>query len=106
MADQQPGQQLQVKITDEALRGSYANALSVQHTKEEFIIDFMSLFPPTGIVDARIFTIPSSFKRMVAALNENLSRYEASFGKIEDAVKPESSSLTQTESHKIGFRAD
>jgi hypothetical protein len=106
MADQQQPQQMQVKISDEVLRGSYSNALSVQHTKEEFVIDFMTLFPPNGIVGARVFSQPSSFKKMVAALTENLSRYEATFGKIEDAVKSDASSLTHTESNKIGFRAD
>ena len=105
MPDQQPAQ-LQVKISDDALKGSYANALSVQHTKDEFVVDFMALFPPSGIVGARVFAQPVSFKKMVAALNENLSRYEATFGKIEDAAKSDASALTHTEPTRIGFRAD
>ena len=78
----QPGQQMQVKVTDEMLRGVYANMAQIAHTPEEFILDFMNLFPPTGTVTARVILSPQHVKRIAAALQENIKRYEDQFGVI------------------------
>jgi len=93
----QAGQQMQVKVPDEVLKGVYANMVQIAHTPEEFILDFMNLFPPTGIVTARVILSPSHMKRIVAALQDNLKRYEAQFGNIKVAEAPD---------HKIGFRTE
>lgn len=73
---------MQVKMTDEMLRGVYANMAQIAHTPEEFILDFMNLFPPTGTVTARVILSPQHVKRIVAALQENIKRYEDQFGVI------------------------
>jgi len=80
--------QIQIKATDEILRGVYANAMQVRHNKEEFVSDFMTLQPPHGSLNARIFTSPGHFKRMVLAMQENLKKYENSFGEIQIAEGP------------------
>ena len=84
---QQP-RNIQIKIDDETLKGRYANMMQVAHSREEFIMDFMNIFPPTGIVVSRIITRPEHFKRIVTALQENLRRYEQSFGEIKAAEGP------------------
>jgi hypothetical protein len=89
--------QLQVKVPDEVLKGIYANMLQVGHSREEFVLDFMNLFPPAGIVSARVVVSPAHMKRMVAALQDNLKRYEQQHGQIEAGEAPE---------HKIGFRTE
>jgi hypothetical protein len=89
--NQQPANQLQVKITDEILRGVYANMVQVGHTAEEFILDFLNIVPPSGIVVSRVIVSPSHFKRLVSAMQENLKRYEAEFGTISLAVVPDQS---------------
>ena len=89
-------QQIQVKISDEVLKGFYANTMQVLHTQEEFVIDFMNLFPPNGIVGSRIMLSPSHMKRIVSALQDNVAKYEQAYGKIQQANVPE---------HKIGFQA-
>ena len=81
-------QQINIKINDEVLAGKYANAMQVTHTKEEFVLDFMNILPPNGIVTARVITSPGHMKRIIKALQENLGRYEAIFGKIEEAEAP------------------
>ena len=63
--------------------------MQVAHTKEEFIIDFMNMFPPVATLNARIILSPGHAKRMVAALAENVKRYEDAHGKIETAAAPE-----------------
>ena len=81
-------QNIQVKIDDETLKGRYANMLQITHNKEEFVLDFMNVFPPTGIMTARIFTRPGHAKRIDRALAENLSRYESEYGEIKEAEVP------------------
>lgn len=99
MTEQQPQKnqnQIQIKATDEKLKGEYANIMQVLHTKEEFVLDFMNVFPPTGTLNARIIVSPSHFKRMLAALIENLKKYESKFGNLEASEAPTSA---------IGFQA-
>ena len=85
MADQR---ELPVKIPESLLHGVYANQMVVSHTREEFLLDYINLFPPSGVLNARVIVSPGHMKRMIRALQENLSRYEARFGKIEEAAPP------------------
>ena len=92
----QNAQQIQIKATDDKLKGEYANAANIFHTREEFVLDFINIFPPTGTLNARIIVSPGHFKRMLAAMTENLKKYESQFGNVEASVAPSSS---------IGFQA-
>jgi len=84
----EPEAGLNVKISDDELKGRYSNLLRITHTREEFILDFINLAPPQGIVIARIVTSPGHFKRIIRALGANLERYEASYGTIQEAPEP------------------
>ena len=95
---QQQGQQVQVKVTDEALKGSYANMVQIGHTAEEFILDFMNLFPPQGQLVSRVIVSPAHMKRIVTALEQNLKQYESQFGVIQAGQGPAT--------HNIGFRTE
>lgn len=84
-----PGQpELNVKITDDELKGRYSNLLRVTHTRDEFILDFINVVPPQGIVSARIVTSPGHLKRIIRALSNNLAHYEQSHGTIAEAPEP------------------
>ena len=87
-------QKLQVKVPERILPGVYSNQMMVAHTREEFVIDFINLFPPEGIVNARVIVSPGHLKRMIRALKDNLSRYEAKYGPIIEATPPEPDALT------------
>lgn len=89
MTDQPTPQELQIKIGDEELKGRYANLVRITHTREEFILDFIQMMPPQGIVTARVVTSPAHVKRLVQALATNLSRYEEAFGPIAELPGPE-----------------
>ena len=78
------------------MRGVYANMANILHTKEEFVIDFMNIFPPTGTLNARIILSPGHMKRMVAAMTENLKKYEDQFGLVRASEAP---------SNSIGFQS-
>jgi hypothetical protein len=87
---QNPGQQVQIKASDEKLAGQYANMMQVSHTREEFVLDFVNVLPPSGQLVSRILVSPAHAKRILAALEENVKKYEAQFKKIEgtDSDKP------------------
>ncbi len=89
-------QQVQIKAKDEDLKGKYSNLMQVLHTKEEFILDFFLVSPPTGVLASRVIVNPSHMKRMITALKDNIEKYEAKFGKIEEVEIPEP---------KIGFQS-
>lgn len=74
--------QITIKISDDMMKGVYANNLVVAHSKEEFVLDFIMTMGPQGTVCARVITTPSHMKRFLKALNENMARYESQFGEI------------------------
>ncbi|MXX75854.1 MAG: DUF3467 domain-containing protein [Holophagales bacterium] len=86
--DQDPSSSINVKIGDAELKGAYSNLLRITHTREEFILDFINVVPPQGIVSARIVTSPGHLKRIIRALGTNLRRYEEVHGVIEEAPDP------------------
>ena len=77
-----------IKIPEGVLAGVYANQMVVRHSREEFILDFITLTPPEGVVTARVIVSPGHLKRMIAALSENLARYEKSYGSVEPSEAP------------------
>jgi hypothetical protein len=88
MDERPPPNRIDVKISDEELKGRYANLLRVTHTREEFFLDFINLLPPQGVVTARVVLSPGHLKRIVGALAANLARYEESFGRLDAAQEP------------------
>lgn len=76
---------LQVQIDDDLSQGTYANLVLVNHTENEFVLDFAFLQPSAtrAKVRARVISSPRHTKRLLAALQKNLERYEERFGTIE-----------------------
>lgn len=97
MANQQ---QIQIKISDDVLKGVYSNLVVVGHSKEEFTMDFVSVSPAQGqgVVTAKVFLSPGHAKRLLAALSDNIGKYEKQFGTIQAAQEAPVNG-------EIGFRA-
>ncbi len=91
MAERDDG--INIKIGDDELKGRYSNLLRITHTREEFILDFINVVPPQGVVTSRIVTSPGHLKRILHALGDNLKRYEDRFGEIVAAAEPEGGTL-------------
>ena len=85
-----PDMQLQIQLDDETANGRYVNMALVNHTETEFTLDFIYVQPqqPKAQVLSRIITSPKHMKRLLLAMQDNLSKYEAKFGPIE-LVDPE-----------------
>jgi len=79
---------LLIKVPEDVARGVYANTMAVFHTREEFVLDFLNIFPQGGMATARVITSPGHIKRIIRALDENLRRYEDRFGTVEEAPPP------------------
>ena len=99
MEKSQQGQQnqLQVKVSDKILKGVYSNMVQIGHTREEFVLDFMNVYPPAGTLNSRVIMSPSHIKRVLTAIEDNIKKYEAQFAKIEAVQAPQ---------HTVGFRIE
>lgn len=75
---------LQIDLDENTAQGVYSNFAVVNHSDAEFVIDFVYLQPmqPKAKVRSRIITTPKHAKKLMAALSENLKRYEERFGPI------------------------
>lgn len=92
--EQNKGSQLQIELTPEVAGGTYANLAMIAHGNTEFIIDFIGMLPgmQKAKVNSRIVMVPEHAKRLLFALQENISRYEQAFGPI---VLPEQKAQQQ-----------
>ena len=77
--------QLQIEIDAATANGVFVNMAMVNHTETEFTMDLIYLQPqtPKAVVRARAITTPKHMKRLLNALQDNISRYEARFGVID-----------------------
>jgi len=83
--EQQPNNQLNIEISEETAEGAYANLAIITHSNAEFVIDFVNVMPgtPKSKVKSRIIFTPMHAKRF-KALEENIERFEAANGGIQD----------------------
>jgi hypothetical protein len=83
--------QLQIELDEQTAQGAYCNLAMVNHTPTEFTMDFIYVQPqlPKAKVRSRIITSPQHMKRLLLALQDNIARYERSFGPISLANLPE-----------------
>ena len=65
-----------LKMTDDTLAGSYANAVLMAHGASEFTFDFITRFFPTAAVAARVFLAAPQVPRMLESLVVSLNRYK------------------------------
>ncbi|MBI1950143.1 MAG: DUF3467 domain-containing protein [Acidobacteria bacterium] len=77
----QPGT-IQVIAGDVVARGTYSNNMLVSHTPEEFIIDWLLNSPAGMHLVSRVIISPGHVKRVIAALTDNLQKYEMNFGSV------------------------
>ena len=80
-----PEIQLQIQLDDDVANGQYVNMALVNHTETEFTLDFIYVQPqqPKARVRSRIITNPKHMKRLLLAIQDNLAKYEARFGRNE-----------------------
>lgn len=91
-------QQINVELSEEMAEGVYSNLAMIAHSNSEFILDFIRLMPgvPRAKVKARIIITPEHAKRLIAALKDNIDKYEDQYGPIQ---------ARRTRSHRSIFQS-
>lgn len=76
--------QFQIELKDDVAQGTYANLAIIAHSTSEFIVDFIRVMPgmPKAGVKSRIILAPEHAKRLLRALEDNINKYERTFGPI------------------------
>ena len=82
--NQNPANQLNIELTEEIADGIYSNLAIITHSNSEFVIDFVKVLPgvPKAKVKSRILLTPQHAKRLLAAMQDNIAKYEAVHGAI------------------------
>lgn len=77
---------IDIELTEAHSQGVYSNLSVVNHSQGEFVLDCLSLLPgmPKARVVSRVVLSPLHAKKLLAALAENVHRYENAFGQITD----------------------
>lgn len=86
----QDGEQLNIEIDENVAEGFYSNLAIINHSASEFVVDFVSIMPgrPKAKVKSRVILTPQHAKRFLKALNENLKKFERSFGEVDEVTGP------------------
>ncbi len=86
MTNENENNELNIQLSEEIAEGIYSNLAIITHSNAEFIVDFVKLMPgvPRGNVKSRIILTPHHAKRLLRALQENISKFEAIHGNIKD----------------------
>ena len=84
MEKQNPQNQLNIELSAEIAEGTYSNLAIISHSSSEFVLDFARIMPgtPKANVKSRIILTPEHAKRLLFALQDNITKYEANNGKI------------------------
>ena len=87
MADQKQAQnQINIELSEEMAEGTYSNLAVITHSQAEFIVDFIKMLPgiPKAKVKSRIILTPQHAKRLMRALQDNISKFESMHGTIKE----------------------
>ena len=84
MDENQNQNQLNIELSEEVADGIYSNLAIITHSASEFVVDFVKVMPgvPKAKVKARILLTPQHAKRLMLALQDNISKFEAVHGTI------------------------
>ena len=79
-------QKMQINLAPEVAEGTYANLAIIAHSSSDFVRTMPGV--KQANVKSRIILTPEHAKRLLFALQDNISKYEQQFGKIELNGRP------------------
>ena len=84
MESKEQGQQINIELKEDIAQGIYSNLAIITHSSSEFVIDFVRMMPglPKAEVKSRIILTPEHAKRLLLALKDNVTKFEAANGNI------------------------
>jgi len=83
--DPQKKPKIHLQMDESVAQGLYSNLVLINHTENEFLLDFAFLQPANSraTVNARIISSPRHTKRLLTALQKNIDRFEERYGVID-----------------------
>ena len=86
--NKQKQQQINIELSEDVAQGTYSNLAVITHSSSEFVVDFVRIMPgiPKANVKSRVILTPEHAKRLLYALQDNISKYEAVHGPIKNVV--------------------
>ena len=77
---------INIQLNEVIAAGVYVNLALVNHSPSEFVLDFIQLMPGVqqANVRSRVILAPLHAKRVLAALQQNITNYEQQFGEIKE----------------------
>ena len=84
MSEQPKPAGIDIELDAEIAQGNYSNLAIIAHSPSEFVVDFATILPglPKAKVKSRIILTPEHAKRLLLSLQDNVMRYEQTFGAI------------------------
>ncbi len=73
---------MQIFVSEDVSKGFYATTSAVYHSPNEFLVEFISNFPPKAVMGSRIILSPTHAKNLLAILQHNIEIYEKNNGII------------------------
>ncbi len=88
--NQNQEKQLNIELSEEVAEGTYSNLAIISHSNSEFVLDFIKIMPglPKAKVKSRVMMTPQHAKRLMRALQDNISKYESMVGPIQESEPP------------------
>jgi hypothetical protein len=76
---------IDLELDEATAQGHYANLAIISHSATEFVIDFAAIMPglPKAKIKTRVVLCPEHAKRLLMSLQENVTRYESTVGRID-----------------------
>jgi hypothetical protein len=76
---------IDLELDEATAQGHYANLAIISHSATEFVIDFAAIMPgvPKAKIKSRIVLGPEHAKRLLLSLQDNITRYESTVGRID-----------------------
>lgn len=83
--------QINIELSEEIADGIYSNLAIITHSQSEFVIDFVRIMPgtPKAKVKSRVLLTPQHAKRLMRALQDNISKFESVNGTINEGNGPQ-----------------
>jgi hypothetical protein len=66
----------QLKLPDDLLSGTYANAVMIAHSPAEFYFDFITNFYPRSAVSCRVYLSAPQVPALLTTLNRSFQQYQ------------------------------
>lgn len=82
---------INIEVSPEVSKGTYSNLAIISHAPTEIVMDFAQMLPGqnnNAIVRDRVIMAPFHAKQFLAALADNIQKYESQYGTIPTPNQP------------------